>query len=111
MRKTNKDLLDVPISLNSSLKNGKIESANQRINYTIETCRLNRIDLKDERKKIWDDLLRKIKPRLLEYKRGNKSSLQSIQDIIKDFKVNANNSAAEFTVFRQYMMKNYMSTM
>lgn len=93
------------------LKTGKIESANQRINYTIETCRLNRIDLKDERKKIWDDLMRKIKPRLLAYKAGNKNSLQSIQDIIKDFKANANNSVAEFTVFRQYLVKNYIQTM
>lgn len=92
------------------LKNGKIESANPRINHTISICRLNRPDLKDERKRIWDSLLNNIKLRYLRYKKGHSSSLDSIQDIIRDFKRTCENPEAEYLAFRRYVAKNYMST-
>ena len=40
-------------------KDGVLSSDDPRVNHTIKICGLNRNDLKDKRKEVWDDIERK----------------------------------------------------
>jgi len=84
-------------------KKGNIESGDKAMNYTIKTCQLNRPELADERKKIYDNFVKKLKSRFL-LARPKEQMLESVRDLIKDFKDDAQNPKNEYLAFRKYLI-------
>lgn len=84
-------------------KNGNIESSDKAMDYTIKTCKLNRPKLADERKRIRDNFIKKIKARFL-LKRPKEQMLESLKDLIKDFKEDAQDPKNEYLAFRRYLI-------
>jgi len=76
-------------------KNGKIESTDARVNYTIETCKLNREKLLLFRKPIYETFEKEILAR-----KNNKAKLKQR---IKEFKEETKDKFTEFTMFRKYI--------
>ena len=63
-------------------KEGTIKSNNERLEFTIEKCKLNRDYLKDERRRLFDIMIRNYKARML---LGNeKTKLEIIYSVEKD---------------------------
>ena len=89
-------------------KDGSIVSNDPRMCYTIETCDLNRDNLKDQRKKLWDDTNDKLKSRLLEHQSGDVEALTKIKGLLEDFAKDANNLDKEFIAFRRYMTRHFL---
>lgn len=85
-------------------KKGNIDSSDKAMNYTIKTCKLNRPKLADNRKKVYDDLIKKIKSRFL-LERPKEQMLESIKDLIQDFKEDAQDPKNEYLAFRRYIIK------
>ncbi len=79
--------------------NGKMNSANRRIQCTIATCKLNRPYLKGERKKVLDKFRKKYNARLLEDE-------QLAEEVILDFLKNSLTNDIEFKAFRQWIENN-----
>lgn len=78
--------------------NGKIDSDDMRVKYTITTCGIDRDDLNEKRKKILDELIKKINARKLEN--------SPYMDIITQFKIDMSNKYNEFIAFRYWILRN-----
>lgn len=89
-------------------KDGGLHSEDERVRYTIETCRLNRNNLKDQRKKLWDDLERKLISRFLEHQLGNPEALAKIKGLQEDFAKDADNLDNTFIAFRRYTAHHFL---
>lgn len=89
-------------------KDGSIHSEDERVKYTIETCRLNRNDLKDQRKKLWDDLERKLISRFYEHQLGNSEAKFKMIGLQEDFVKDARNLDNTFIAFRQYAVHHFL---
>jgi len=81
--------------------NGNIDSEDDRVKYTISTCRLDRNYLNGERKKIWDDFKKKIEDSIAQ---NNKELMDKI---IKEFKEDSQNMDNEFIAFRIWVLIPY----
>ncbi|MCP4133002.1 MAG: TIGR02646 family protein, partial [bacterium] len=71
-------------------QNGTISSENQRIEYTINTCKLNRHDIKDFRKRIYDKILIRLEQRFRDVKKAKtkekqKEAMIKIKGLLEDF--------------------------
>ena len=94
-------------------KNGSIASDDDRAIYTIDLCGLNRNRLKDRRKKLWDDLAKKIRARFAEYQlkkeeeRDPKVLKEAIGQVIKDFASDTDDLKNEFIAFRRYVIRHF----
>ncbi len=87
---------------------GSIDSNDERVKYTIATCRLDRISLNERRKKIFDDFLVKIKSRFREYQvKKDGESRGKIKGLIEDFISDSKNPQNEYLAFRQWVIKKY----
>ncbi len=91
-------------------ENGKILSNDEKLNYTIEKCKLNRTKLIFARAKLWKDLKERIKTRYIEYQNTNENDLliknnASMEDFISDSK----NPENEFLAFRRYIVKHFLN--
>ena len=91
-------------------KTGKISSKNDRVQYTIDTCKLNREDLRVHfRKKILDDIKRKIKDRFTKFQTTkNQEELVKIKGLIEDFEKDAQNPESSFLAFRRYVIEHFL---
>ena len=94
-------------------KNGKISSNHRKVKYTLTTCKLDRRELNDERKRIWDDLVKKVNDRLLKRdfekdEEKKKEILIAIRTLLENFKEDAQNPDNEFLAFRRFCVKNFL---
>lgn len=104
------DLLELPKMVNPEredveaklifTRTGEISSHNDRVAYTINTCKISRTESNDRRKKLVDDLQKKIDSRILE---GKKSEIPSL---ITDFKSESIDPDSEYLAFRRYVVQN-----
>jgi hypothetical protein len=78
--------------------NGKIDSSDRRVKYTITTCGIDRDDLNEKRKKILDELIKKVNARKL--------ANSPYTDIIIQFKNDMKNKYNEFIAFRYWVLRN-----
>lgn len=91
-------------------QDGSVSSTNERVDYTIRTCDLDRENLRNMRKKIFDDLKRSIKyieyeDALKSWSKGEKQGAYKLA--LHKFRENANDPSSSFTLFRKYVIKNW----
>lgn len=85
---------------------GEIFSDNYRGKYTIETCKLNRDYLNDERKAVLDNFKEKAEELYVEYSEVNAEMLQDrIYELVEDFEKATNRERIEFIAFRRYAVR------
>ena len=89
-------------------KNGSIASKNERVKHTIETCQLDRNNLRDQRKKLWDAVEKKLKSRFLEHQRGDTEALAKIKGLLEDFAKDSDDLKNEFIAFRRYAARHFL---
>ncbi len=94
----NPEIEDVEKLLVFDLKTGKISSKNSRVQHTIETCQLNRSFLKDERKKIFIDLMNNIKSEIVIGK-------PNVKVLLRSFKKTCTNEKENYLAFRRFVFK------
>lgn len=94
-----------PLGLIRFLKNGYIESSDPRFIYTIETCKLNRDHLNDERRKLLDIFSRDIESALIENTSIEDQRI-AIRAIIKKFIRDSKDDELQFLAFRNYAINN-----
>jgi len=85
-------------------KNGSISSTDESMNYTIKKCKLDREYLITQRKKVYDDFIKKLYMRYLTEK-PYEVKMESIKDLIQDFKKDAQDPKNEYLAFRRYIIK------
>jgi uncharacterized protein (TIGR02646 family) len=89
--------------------NGKIISDDNRLNYTIEKCKLNRSKLIFARAKLWKDLKVILDRRTIEFQNTKQDSLHIKNEASKeDFINNSQNPENEFLAYRRYMIKHFL---
>jgi len=86
-------------------KNGNITSIDSKMDYTIKTCKLNRPYLIIQRKKIFDDFIKKLYMRYLTEK-PYEVKMESIKDLIEDFVEDAKDPKNGYLSFRNYIINN-----
>lgn len=85
--------------------NGHVSSEHPRVKYTIEVCDLDRDNLVEDRKAVWDSFVAKFNERIYDY-RDNQIALESnLKSLIKDFVKESNDESLSFTAFRRYAIK------
>ncbi|WP_027338616.1 retron system putative HNH endonuclease [Halonatronum saccharophilum] len=95
-------------------KTGKINSYDDRCKYTIDICKLNRDDLVERRKKVYDDFERRVVKLKKEFKVATKEEIKKdiearIKQETSKFIENAFNEGVEFLLFRRYIAKEFLS--
>ena len=80
---------------------GRVETNDIRVQYTIDTCYLNRPDLIEKRKTVINDFFKRIRDRKL--------SKKPIDDIIMSLVEDIKQREKEFIAFRYWILKNYKS--
>jgi len=80
-------------------KKGKIYSDDNRVQYTIDCCKLDRDYLNTKRKKIFDDLIKKIEDTAVQ---DNKELIKST---ILEFQQESEDINSEFIAFRNWIIK------
>lgn len=86
-------------------KYGNIKSEDKAMDYTIKTCKLNREYLIVQRKKVYDDFIKKLYVRFLT-ERPYERKMESIKDLIQDFLEDAQDPKNEYLAFRQFIINN-----
>lgn len=82
-------------------KNGNIESSDIRFEYTIETCKIDRVYLNDERRKILEDFKNDIRSELVD-DNSIEEQKASIASLTRKFLKDAMNPNNPFLGFRRY---------
>ena len=80
-------------------KKGKISSNNNRVQYTIDCCRLDRDYLNTKRKKIFDDFIKKVEDAIAQNNR------ELMKSTILEFQQESNDRNNEFIAFRTWVMR------
>lgn len=89
-------------------KDGSIASEDKRVDHTIETCSLDRNDLKDKRKTLWNDLEGKLNSRLLEHQSGDTEALAKMRGLLEDFARDSDDNSKDFIAFRRYVTQHFL---
>jgi len=84
-----------------SFFNGKIDSDDVRVKYTIDTCKLDRDDLNEKRETIIDDFIESVIDKKL---KGI-----SIEDVLKDIMNEIKAKQGEFIALKYWILKNHKS--
>lgn len=84
---------------------GRISSININVNYTIDTCKLDRIELRDKRKKIINDFEEAVKAEIALHD-DPKDQYKATQVLFRDFVKKSKNKNEEFLAFRKYHIEN-----
>lgn len=88
-------------------KTGTINSTDPCFIWTIDTCNLNRTYLKDERRRILNEIKNKANRREFIYKDNKDALKQAIKDIIEDVKSKTGDQY-EYAGFRRYALNNLL---
>lgn len=86
-------------------KNGFMLSLNNQVNYTIMRCNLNRKDLCEKRKAVWDELLMQLADCVLGSKGDIAAEQHALFVVINSFKRMANDVKNEFIAFRKFVLR------
>lgn len=86
-------------------KDGHVSSDNPRVNYTITTCGLDRKNLVERRRTIWDKFNAAANQRIYEHRNDPEGLKISIADLVKDFIRDSNDLSLPFTAFRRYAIE------
>ena len=86
-------------------KDGKIDSLDPNLKYTIETCKIDRDYLNDERRKILDTLQNEIRSELVR-SRNEEEQRIAISVLTKQFIDRSKDLSNEFIGFRRFSIKN-----
>ncbi len=86
-------------------KNGKIESKDTRVDYTIVTCQLSRDYLNERRAEIFKEFDEKLTSRITDIKFGKAKDTKSLDDFIEDFVTDSQKPKKEFLAFRRFILK------
>lgn len=87
--------------------NGRVTSEDERVRYTIETCRIDRELANERRKKILDDFINKYKDRLYHYQiTKDIQILGAIKWLIDDFRKDSVNPDNDYLAFRRWIIRN-----
>ncbi|MEM8937949.1 MAG: retron system putative HNH endonuclease [Bacteroidota bacterium] len=100
----NPEIID-PKGLIDFEKNGRITSQDERFSYTIQTCKIDRKFLNDERRSLLDILERDIESALIENNTIQEQTSE-IGVIIKKFIRDAKDNSLQFLAFRDYAISN-----
>ncbi len=84
-------------------RSGTISSQDNRVQYTITTCKIDRPESNYERKRLLDSLRNKISLRRRENKKDE------IVGLIRDFKHESMDSENEYLAFRRWVVRNLKS--
>ncbi len=89
--------------------NGKIFSNNKRLDYTIEICNLNRMELKEKRLEIKNDLINQLKVKIYNFKEKHKNSDRLKDDILDLRKIVCDKikQNGEFTAWQGFLIENF----
>lgn len=91
-------------------ENGKLVSNNNKVDYTIKTCKLNRSKLIFARVKLWKDLKAKLNIREIEYRSTKNNDLHIKNEASKeDFISDSNNPENEYLAYRRYIVKHFLN--
>ncbi len=99
--------LEQPFMINPELEsvinkltfhNGKIDSDDERVQYTIETCELDREALNEKRKAIIDDFIKKINAKV--------AMREDYSDILKTLLIAIKAKEQEFIALRYWILQN-----
>lgn len=91
-----------PESLLTFTKNGEVSSNNNRMQYTLNKCKINRRILKNNRLKILKDFTKSIETEIDEHGKIGVSAL------LRDFKRKAKDNSQSFSAFRRYCISNIL---
>ena len=86
-------------------KDGHVHSDNPRVDYTIKTCDLDRDNLVEERKAIWDKFVNSINARKWKHRYDMEALKVSLYDAIEDFIAEAKDDNIPLISFRRYVIK------
>ncbi|MCP4104751.1 MAG: TIGR02646 family protein [Desulfobacteraceae bacterium] len=92
---------------------GSIDSNDERIKYTITTCKIDRTSANERRKKILDDLMAKYLSRVREFQiKKDKECLGKIKGLLEDFIMDSEDPQKEYLAFRRWIVNNlrYVTT-
>jgi uncharacterized protein (TIGR02646 family) len=96
-----------PVGLIEFQKDGVAHSTDPRLNYTIQTCRISRVELNDARKKILDDLRKDL--RMCRGYLNPQARTTAIKTVIQTFARRAVDHKETFTAFRIYLLKHWIA--
>ena len=81
---------------------GHVSSDHPRVRYTINTCGLDRPNLVESRKAIWDEFTAHFNDRILNYHNNPDALYGAIDSLIRDFVNKAKDESSSFAAFRRY---------
>lgn len=84
---------------------GKISSTHTNVDYTIETCKLNRTELKDKRKKLINDFREALEAEITLLKNPD-DQYNAAKVLFRDFVRKSRNKEEEFLAFRKFHICN-----
>ena len=99
----NPEVIDPKCFLQFS-RDGEVYSQDKRFQYTIDICKLNRLYLKDARRKIFDEFEKKLKLKCLKYANNYEKLSFCIRELIDDYISDTNDIDKEFIAYRQYSL-------
>jgi len=86
-------------------QHGKVSSLDERVQYTIDICKIDRPRANNRRKKLLDNLLNDYQERLHRYQLTlEKKYLDDMKHIIRAFQCAAENDTSEYSAFRRYVV-------
>lgn len=86
-------------------KNGHVTSEHPRVKYTIEKCDLDRKNLVETRKSIWDDFVAQFNDRILTYQAQPDMRQAAIESLIRDFIAKSIDESSMCVAFRRHAIK------
>lgn len=86
-------------------KDGSVDSNNPRVLYTIDKCKLDRDNLRAERKAIWDKFEEQVNAYKWEYRNAPDILKVLLYEVIRQFKRDSEDESLPFTAFRRYAVK------
>lgn len=86
---------------------GEVDSNNPRVKHTIETCKLDRVNLTANRKKLFDQFLKQYKANARKFQTTrNQKYIDIIKFLISSFIKESKNARNEYLAFRRWLVKN-----
>lgn len=89
-------------------KNGLVRSDDDRTQYTITECKLDRGDLNDRRFQVLNSFKKKVDSRIQEKKNGDAEAVIKLKGLIEDFITDSDDPIKDFISFRKYIIENWL---
>lgn len=90
-------------------KDGSVSSEDERMQYTIDTCKLNREYLQRNRKDVWQDFKTDRDKAILDFQKDKEMLRRHIQQLMKSFIEKASNPKKSYLAFRRYAISHFLA--